>query len=67
MLNVSCDLLTTVVKVKNTMVVWGQDVHKCSRFDPHDRVADWEPPLPSNTREYSMLCRRPEKRSKFKG
>ena len=41
-MHISCNLLNTVLKVKNGMVVWGQSDFKCISCLPHDHVADWE-------------------------
>ena len=44
MLTISCNLLTTVLKVKIRMVVWVQMVVSVSIVDPHGHEADWELP-----------------------
>lgn len=37
-------LLTTVLKVRNSVIVWGQMVDSVSVADPCDHEADWELP-----------------------
>ena len=53
-LNILCNLLNTVLKVKNRIVAWVQNGGSVL-FSPPDRMADWELWLtapPSITREY---------------
>lgn len=51
-LNISCNVSNSVLKMRNRMVLW---VLSVLVVNPHDSVADWELwrlPLPSNTQEH---------------
>ena len=50
MWNISCNLLKTVLKVKNRMIVWGQNDYRFLVVYPHNQVADGELLLPCITR-----------------
>lgn len=41
-LNISCNLLTTVLKMQDRMVVWVQDGCSVLVVSPHDHMAAWE-------------------------
>lgn len=42
MLNISCNSVTTILKVKNSMVVWVQNGGMCIVVAPWDHMADGE-------------------------
>lgn len=68
MLSLSCNLLNTVRRVINRVVVRVQNCCECvSVVCPCDHVADWElyPPLPSIMRDDSTVYHGPGKTSKF--
>lgn len=55
MLNILCNPLNTILKGKNTLVIWVQSGCKCTSCLLPDHVADWElwlPPLSNIIREY---------------
>lgn len=41
-LGIACNLLNSVPKVRNRLVVWVQNGSKCIGCLPHDCMADWE-------------------------
>ena len=65
-LNISQNLLNTVLKVKKEWLSGYRMDVSVSVVYSDDLMADWELPLPSITREDCTTHQRPRKRSKFK-